>query len=177
MAEQWPAIDERSIREGLRTARPPGRVEITSTQPLTIFDGAHTPAKARWLARAVRDSFPEHRFVTVFRYRERPDIWKTLAAIAATSDEIVLTHCDLPGDMGVDPGYDAAAASRAQRVFGATQIRDPRLAFAYAVDRATTGSADGVLVTGSIPLVRQLYGTDVVPAAADPRAEGLDVAS
>lgn len=182
MAREWPRIDERSIREGLLAARPPGRVDIVGLDPLTVFDAAHNPAKMRWLASAVRSAFPQRRFTTVFRYAPRADIWTTISIVSSFSDQIILTDSEHPGDMGLTPGYDKAAASRARKEHGAIAIRSPHAALREAVNRVAGRPDDGVLVTGSVYMLQELYAVssrratsgdvDDLPSPSPPVGDG-----
>lgn len=46
-------IDDACIREGLATARHPGRLEILRQEPLLLYDGAHNPNGVRALSRSL----------------------------------------------------------------------------------------------------------------------------
>ena len=157
LADDLPRIDEHAIRAGLLSAKAHGRVDVVACDPLTIFDGAHNPSKMRWLAAAIRDAFGDRRFVSVFRFTQRPDIWSTLATLATFSEKIILTDSRNPGDMGTIPGYDDAALKRARAQFGATAIRSPREALEMAVEHARGRADSGVLATGSIYMLQELY--------------------
>jgi dihydrofolate synthase/folylpolyglutamate synthase len=170
LADDRPLIDEGAIRAGLVTSRPPGRLDIVAEDPLTIFDAAHNPAKMRWLAAAMRDAFPDQRVIAVLRYAQRPDMWRTLATLAAFSEHIILTDSDHPGDMGAVPGYDAAAARQARAAFGASAVRSPHDALAQATRLARSrGPRYAVLATGSIYMLQQLYAARGTRLAGDER--------
>lgn len=168
LADELPRIDEDAIRAGLLAADPPGRVDVVGRDPLTIFDGAHNATKMRWLAAAIREAFPDRRFISVFRFAPRPDVWRTLATLATISDEIILTDSRRLGDMGSMPGYDVAAAARARELFGAKAVRSPHEALTHAIGRARGRADAGVLATGSIYMLQELYAggsLDTSPAS------------
>ena len=150
-------IDEAAIRRGLREARLPGRLDVVRRAPLTVLDGAHNPAKVRWLVAALRDAFPGRRWITVFRFKPRADVWRSLHALDAISRHLILTRSDRPGDMGVEPGYDDAALRRAARELGASACEPPAEALARATAMAGDDPAAGVLATGSIHMLAELY--------------------
>jgi dihydrofolate synthase / folylpolyglutamate synthase len=155
-ADQWPSLDEAAIRDGLIATRLPGRLDVVGREPLTVFDGAHNPEKVRWLVQALESAFPGRRFVTVFRFKPRPDIWTTLRILAAHSSRLILTQSQRPGDMGPEPGYDDAALRRAGSEFGASHVDSPVEALA-AAQRTAASNGWGVLVTGSIYMLQELY--------------------
>jgi dihydrofolate synthase / folylpolyglutamate synthase len=155
-AASWPRVDETAIRDGLLRTSLPGRLDVVWRDPLTVFDGAHNPEKVRWLVRALESAFPGRRFVTVFRYKPRPDIWTTMNILATHGAHLILTQSSEPGDMGTEPGYDDAALRRARDEFGATHADSPHEALTIATHLATTNGW-GVLVTGSIYMLQELY--------------------
>ena len=51
------ALDEATVRKGLREVRSPGRLEVVGREPLVLLDGAHNPAGAGALAEALERAF------------------------------------------------------------------------------------------------------------------------
>lgn len=58
LARQGFAIRPEDIREGVHTARWPGRLETVAENPWVVLDGAHNPAGARAVAEFLRTSAP-----------------------------------------------------------------------------------------------------------------------
>jgi len=58
-------IDEKSIREGIKSAVWPGRFEIIRHDPLVILDGAHNPGSCRVLVKTLKDIFPKKNITLV----------------------------------------------------------------------------------------------------------------
>jgi dihydrofolate synthase/folylpolyglutamate synthase len=154
-----PALGEAAIRRGLSDCRVPGRMEIVRRDPLVIFDGAHNPEKFRWLVAGLDASYPGRRFATVVRYRERPDMWSSLALLATISARIILTASATAGDTGIEPGGGAADWARAGAEFGAIHVAGAGDALAHAIALVEAGQTDGVVVTGSIYMLQELYAS------------------
>jgi dihydropteroate synthase len=55
LARQVANVDESTIAWGLRKADWPGRMEVMSTDPLVVLDGAHNPGAAEALARTLEE--------------------------------------------------------------------------------------------------------------------------
>ncbi|MBQ2616599.1 MAG: bifunctional folylpolyglutamate synthase/dihydrofolate synthase [Synergistaceae bacterium] len=80
----FPKISEASIREGMMSAKWPGRLEIVSRNPLIILDGGHNLDGVRNLCRSVRDLWPERKFAVVYAAMKDKDYAGNLAEISAT---------------------------------------------------------------------------------------------
>jgi dihydrofolate synthase/folylpolyglutamate synthase len=59
-------IDDRAVTEGLAKSRWEGRLEVLRSRPTLLVDGAHNPAGAAALAKALRDEFPHRRLWLIF---------------------------------------------------------------------------------------------------------------
>jgi dihydrofolate synthase/folylpolyglutamate synthase len=137
----------------------PGRVEIVSRDPLTVYDGAHNPAGAHALAESLDDVLGDRRpRVAVIGVLEDKDAAAMLAALLPHFDHAVFTRSQNP--RALSPG---TLASLAEKLGGppAESVADPH----RAVDRARelAGRGGAVLATGSIYLVADLVRQD--PAA------------
>jgi dihydrofolate synthase / folylpolyglutamate synthase len=134
----------------------PGRVEIVSTAPLTVYDGAHNPAGAHALAESLDDVLGERRpRVAVVGVLEDKDAAAMLGELLPHVDLAVYTRSKNPRSLS-----PATLASLAEKLDGppAETVADPRQAVAHA--RSLAGPGGSVLATGSIYLIADLVRAD-----------------
>jgi dihydrofolate synthase/folylpolyglutamate synthase len=81
--------EEAAIRAGLSEAKPPGRLEKISAEPPVYIDGAHNPAAARALARAIGQS--GLRPVLVIGMMSDKDIKEVLEPLLPLAEAAVFT--------------------------------------------------------------------------------------
>jgi dihydrofolate synthase / folylpolyglutamate synthase len=138
-------VAEERLREGLAEARWPGRLELLHAPALgrrVLLDGAHNPAGARSLARALEELGVERPSV-VFGAMRSKDVLGVLAALAPLAPRFVFTGVDDPG--AHDP-HTLAAAWSALGGGPARVAQAPRDALALA-------DGDPIVVAGSLYLV------------------------
>jgi dihydrofolate synthase/folylpolyglutamate synthase len=82
------------IREGLRRADWPGRLQIISRRPDIILDGAHNPAAIRTLAKSIRHDFEYRRMILVLGVMGDKDIKGIVQGIVPLADYVVFTRPD-----------------------------------------------------------------------------------
>jgi dihydrofolate synthase/folylpolyglutamate synthase len=143
-------IPEAALRRGLAEVRWPGRLEVLDGSSLglgrILLDGAHNPAGATALARALAD-LGLHRPTIVFGAMRGKDVRGVLAALAPLEPRFVFTRVDDPG--ALPPGELAAAWAP---IGGdATIAPEPGAALAIA-------DGDPVVVAGSLYLVGAVRG-------------------
>ncbi len=137
-------VSETALREGLRRAALPGRLQKVAEAPLIVLDVAHNPHGAAFLMQQLPPAMPAQRTLAVFAMLADKDIAGVIAACAAHVDSWFLA--DLPVPRG----------ERAQNILPLLLVRGARVAGAYA-DVATALSAarqqaaatDRILVFGS----------------------------
>jgi len=142
-------MDEAALREGFRDVRWEGRLDVVSTRPLVVLDGAHNPASAVRLAGSVRESFKGRykRLILVLGVLADKDFGLMLDTLAPLADVLVLTKAD----------YERAASTdelmtRASGLAGSVLVREPvSEALHWALSNA--GEDDMVLVSGSLYVV------------------------
>lgn len=143
------AVPERAIREGLRAARIPGRLEIVQREPTVVLDGAHNPEKARCLAVALRQLWPHRRLILVLGVLASKDVGDILVELVPHADLVIATAPQVIGKPSTPP-EDLARVVR--RLGTSAQVEpEPRAAIERAVALARTD--DLVCVTGSLYLV------------------------
>ena len=144
-------VDESSVRAGLAAVRWPGRLELLDGSRIglgrILLDGAHNPAGAQALARALRD-LGLRRPTIVFGAMRAKKVHAVLRALAPLEPRIVFTRVDDPG------AHDPTGLARIwRRVAGADAETAPTPA--EALRRA---AGDPVVVAGSLYLVGAVRG-------------------
>lgn len=156
-----PLADE-LIARGLAQTRIPGRLEVISTDPLIILDGAHSPAAAEELARSIPRLLDNRSVTLVFAALADKDVDTMARHLAGISRSIIVTTA--PDERRAAPPLSLATAFERAGVCP-TVVEDPVTAFQDALAQA--GSDDAVIITGSLYLVG-LARTVVAPAGALP---------
>ncbi|MBW3604023.1 MAG: bifunctional folylpolyglutamate synthase/dihydrofolate synthase [Actinobacteria bacterium] len=140
-------LEAAAVRAGFASVRSPGRLELlfTATGVPVLLDGAHNPAAARVLARALHELHGDRRRVAVLGVMSDKDIATMVDVLAPTVDEVVVTTPDSPRAASVE---QLAAVCRAAGLTVAAGIADVGTAVRAAADRA--GRHGMVVVTGSL---------------------------
>jgi dihydrofolate synthase/folylpolyglutamate synthase len=123
----------------------PGRMEFFPGHPSVIFDIAHNPDKARSLAVALRETFPDRHFVFVVGIGDTKDAGNVLRPLFELPSSFVFTQFETPGRTAERPQRLANMAQIAGR--SARTIGDP--VDALAVARRASDGSQVVVVTGS----------------------------
>ena len=144
-------VDESSIRRGLEAARWPGRLELLDGGRIglgrVLLDGAHNPAGAAALARALSD-LGLRRPTIVFGAMRTKKVHAVLRALAPLQPRFVFTRVDDPG------AHEPADLARIWRkVAGLDADTAPT-----AADALRRAAADPVVVAGSLYLVGAVRG-------------------
>jgi dihydrofolate synthase/folylpolyglutamate synthase len=151
-------------RAGSET-RIPGRLDVVSREPLTIFDGAHNPSGVAALAGSLAAVVGGRRpVVLVVSVLEDKDAGAMLAGLLPLAEHVVLTRCSNPRALGPEELQGLVG-----ELAGATAVEavaEPVAALARA--RAISGADGAVLATGSIYLV-----ADLLREAGDTRVSTL----
>lgn len=143
-------LDRRSIVLGLRTARWPGRLEWVAGTPPVLLDGAHNPAGAEVLRRALERDPPRGRIWWVFGACRDKDLGGMLRALAPAVHRIALVPFDHPRSARPEE-IRALAPDLAPRMEAFRSVGE-------ALDRIRSAEAaprDLMLVAGSLYLVAE----------------------
>jgi len=155
-------LDPAAVGAAEAETRVPGRLEVVDERPLTIHDGAHNPAGAQALVRALPEATGGRRpLVLVLSVLEDKDAAGMLELLLPAADYVVLTRCSNP--RALPPATLEALAARLDG--GPREIVAAPPA-AVARGRALAGPSGAVVATGSIYLVGDLA------AGSRPRAPG-----
>ena len=140
-------VSENSIKEGLRTVKWPGRLEVMQKRPLVILDCAKDAAAMKALSIAVQE-IPHDRLIAVLSISSDKNIPEMVKQLSGVVDKFIVT---LHGVMGraAKPKVITDSIATLGKPF---EVVDKVV---NALDRAleVVGERDMVLVTGSVFLV------------------------
>ncbi len=144
-------IDIDIVHEGFANVTTPGRLEVMGTQPLILIDGAHNPAGALALRRALLDEFAAAPRTLVVGLLREKDPTEMLDALGV--EEIERLVCTKPpSPRALDP-LQVADAAIALGVDADRIDIVPDVAGAVARARDITGVDGQIVVTGSLYVV------------------------
>jgi dihydrofolate synthase / folylpolyglutamate synthase len=155
-------LDDDSLMVGLDQARVPGRMEVISTDPLVVLDGAHNPAAAHELCVALSELRPGQRWKIVFGAMADKDLSEMARALSRLTDDVVATAAP-DTDRAAPPETIARAFEQAGCSVSVEDDADRALR--QIIQRSAQG--DAVLVTGSLYLVghaRRVVSEALAPA-------------
>lgn len=150
LGERGLPSSEHSVREGLASARWPGRLEELEGDPPVLLDGAHNPEGATALARALDALYPGRRIHAVFGVLSDKDFRPVLRTLFPKFASVHLTPVPSPRTLAPEHYLEEARALCAQVELHSS----PEAALAGA--RRGAGPEDLVLGTGSLFLVGRL---------------------
>ena len=153
----------------------PGRVEIVSHDPLTVYDGAHNPAGAHALAESLGDVLGERRpRVAVIGVLDDKDAAAMLDELLPHVDQVVYTRSQNPRSLS--PATLASARGEARRTAARRRCRS-RAPRPCDHARSLAGPGGAVLATGSIYLIADLVRERTDACAASLCCRRLPAAS
>ena len=139
-------IGDEAVRFGLKAVRWKGRLEIVAEHPTVLLDGAHNPAGAAALRKALGE-FKYRRLILVLGILADKDYRGMIRRLAPLAHRLIVTRP--PDERALAPDLLAAEARRWNRQ---VEVRaDPREAVARA--SAVAGAADLICIAGSLYLV------------------------
>ncbi len=137
-------VSNEAMSDGLKEVDWPGRLEIVSSSPRVILDGAHNPEGALALRESLKNDFQYRHLILLLGIMKDKDVQSILNALSPLADHIILTR----------PHTDRSASPELlRRALGrngtkAEVIED----FKKAIDRGLflTGPEDLLCITGSL---------------------------
>ena len=140
-------VDPDAVRAGFSAVRSPGRMEIVPGAVPVLLDGAHNPAGAQALARALTEELPAKRRVVVLGAMGDKDYGGIIEALAPIADAFVCTEA---------PTLRSASAeqlAKVARIAGVPTEVEAEVDAAITRARGLAGEGTMVVVTGSLYLV------------------------
>ncbi|MFD1957660.1 bifunctional folylpolyglutamate synthase/dihydrofolate synthase [Paenibacillus thailandensis] len=145
-------VEDEALELGLRKAAWPGRLEMISSSPRLLIDGAHNPEGAETLAAALRNTYKHDRIHLMMGMLENKNHRDTIKHILPIVDTLIVTEPDFRGKM------DAAALAgiiNSERMEGQTfeLIVEPDWRVALNKLQTLTKEGDLAVVTGTLYLI------------------------
>ncbi len=137
-------ISNDAIVEGLKEVEWPGRLEMISSSPRVLLDGAHNPEGALSLRDSLKKDFQYHRLILLIGIMKDKDIDSILHSLSPLADHIILSRPST--DRAASPELLRKALGRNRRK--AEVIED----FKKAIERGLSlaGEDDLLCITGSL---------------------------
>ena len=145
--QQKTRVTEHEIKKGLANIYWPGRLEIVSTKPFILVDGAHNLIAARHLARHLSKNFSDRKITLVIGILDDKPYGSILKSLVPLCRRVILTRARI--DRALDPEilYSQARKMAAD----ITLIPDVARAVSHAVKAAR--SKDIICIAGSLYVV------------------------
>ncbi|WP_274649946.1 bifunctional folylpolyglutamate synthase/dihydrofolate synthase [Paenibacillus humicola] len=158
-------LDDEDLREGLRTAKWPGRLETISRSPRLLIDGAHNPEGAETLAAALRETYRYDKLHLMAGMLANKNHRDALRHILPLVDTLVVTEPDFRRAMPAEELAEIAVALREELGCSFELIVEPNWKQALRRLLSLTGGGDLAVVTGTLYLIADvrshvLYNTD-----------------
>ncbi len=147
-------ITKKAIREGLFRCRWPGRLEILSTDPIFIRDGAHNPDGARKLAEYVEKHFTNRSILYIIGVLGDKDYENMLAAILPTGSRLYLFT---PQNAR---GLDAGRLAEAAKPYSLPTVICNHVKEAIKRAMADSGKDDVLILCGSLSFMEEMGEKD-----------------
>lgn len=137
-------VADRAVRDGLKSARWEGRLEVVGTRPTLLLDCAHNPDGVIKLTQAVRDYFTYRRCHVVLGILQDKPCKEMIEIISSIADRITLTK--------PRTARSWEPKSYLDNLPGDQKLVDIIEEIHYAIDtaRKTSNPGDLICVTGSI---------------------------
>jgi dihydrofolate synthase/folylpolyglutamate synthase len=157
------AVSPDAMRDGLGSVRWPGRLEIVSGRPLTVFDGAHNPASVAVLAEALRSQFAGRygKFVLIMGVLDDKDFRAMFEMLSGFADTVIFTRSEYERSLPAAKLMEAAEGS-VKKAYVTESVKE-----ALELAASTAAEDDMVLLTGS------LYVVGEAKAAVERRSQFL----
>ncbi len=95
-------LSGQTVREGLKKARWPGRMEILRTSPFIMIDGAHNAQGAQALVDGLREVFPDKKILLVFGILADKEVHRITGILAPYASRVITAPPDNPRKMHPD---------------------------------------------------------------------------
>jgi dihydrofolate synthase/folylpolyglutamate synthase len=85
-------VSTEAMMEGLREVQWPGRLEMVSSSPRVLLDGAHNPAGAMALRESLKNGFQFDRLILLIGIMKDKNIQSILQTLAPLADHLILSR-------------------------------------------------------------------------------------
>lgn len=146
-------VEDDDLREGLRSAAWPGRLEMVSQEPRILVDGAHNPEGAETLASALKDTYSYERLHVMIGMLGNKNHRDTLRHILPLVDTLIVTEADFRKAMPASSLAALVQELREEAGYSFELIVEPNWKQAIERLRTSTREADLAVVTGTLYLI------------------------
>ncbi|NBD25902.1 bifunctional folylpolyglutamate synthase/dihydrofolate synthase [Paenibacillus glycinis] len=158
-------LEDEDLREGLRSAAWPGRLEMIGESPRILIDGAHNPEGAQMLAAALRETYSYERLHLMIAMLANKNHRDTLRHILPLVNTLVVTEADFRKALSAADLAALVHELREEAGYSFELIVEPDWKQALARLKMSTGEADLAVVTGTLYLIadvrsKLLYNQD-----------------
>lgn len=143
-------ISQGSVREGIRSTKWNGRMEVCRKNPLIVIDGAHNPDGIRMLAKSVQKYFSGRRIVLLMGVLSDKEYEKMAEEIIPLAETVVITRPESERALSAER-FKMVALKYCDNVYSLEKIDE-----AYQFALGMTGAEDVLLCSGSLYLVGRL---------------------
>jgi dihydrofolate synthase / folylpolyglutamate synthase len=154
------ALSDARCVEGLAKAYIPGRLELVSTTPRIIVDGAHNAASIDSLIKSIGQHIPYDSMVLIFACCSDKDVRGMLEKIASGADKVIFTRLN-----NIRTAQPEDLAARYNEMFGKMCQVAPTLEAALVIAKRAVSKEDLICITGSFYLVaeaKRLYPKQIM---------------
>jgi dihydrofolate synthase/folylpolyglutamate synthase len=145
-------VEQRHVREGLASARLPGRIEVVSEHPTVILDVAHNPSSLQALREVLESQYAAKRVVLLIGMAGDKDLESNLREILPVASAAVFTGTGHPREAAPEKLRQLGRAVRPELD---AQV-EPEIPAAMERALAVAGPDGVVCVTGSFYLVGEV---------------------
>lgn len=144
-------VTQKQLFDGISKAINPARLELLSSSPLVLLDGAHNPDGINSLCNSLKRLVGDKKIIGVIGMLADKEIDASLSMLAEIFDEAVTVTVDNPRALPSDKLYEKSKS----RFSSVKNISSPTKAFDYAYENAEkTGRV--LVVCGSLYLAGEL---------------------
>lgn len=149
-------LDEEPFREGMRSAGWPGRLEMISSEPRLLIDGAHNPEGAQTLAEALRTLYRYdklHLMIAMMPTKQHEEVLRHVLPLA---DSLIVTEPDFFKKAEAETLGALAGRVLGELDRGIEVVIEPDWRRAFGLLRAKVGEGDLGVVTGTLYLISDI---------------------
>jgi dihydrofolate synthase/folylpolyglutamate synthase len=141
-------VSREAVKEGLRTVRWPGRLEVVQKRPLVVLDSMKDVEAARAVKEALLRDFTYDRLIVVVSFSSDKNIPEIISHLAQAADLFLITSHKVMG-RAADPNLIAKEVESQSKPYEI--VRESRAAIQRAIELAQED--DMVCIVGSVFLV------------------------
>jgi len=150
LKKQGIVICEKDIRDGLRESFWPGRMEIVSTMPLVIFDGAHNEGGAIALKKAFKQYFKDRKITLLIGILKDKPYKNILEQIMPQVGDVIITEPSNSRKLSVDE------LEEAMKKYPNSVYKNKNIQEAFELALSLTSKEDILCCAGSLYLISEL---------------------